>query len=484
VARPWWLALALSVSLVPPFAVGYWPSRPAPQPVVHAADHADHSPQAVTHARLDRTPLPKGVGAEVWDGKLPEWPSGGKVFEVGPGHAYKTIGQALFLAKDGDRVIVYGGSYHGAIRLQRAVWVEGRDHPDLMGHEGTIVQITGKGARVTGLTIWNTGDSLDQEDAGVFVNEAPGAVVAGNTFRDVKFGVVVKASPGSIVAGNSITGKDQDLSTVGDGIRVWFSDGAQVMANTLRRTRELLVEQSKGVEVRSNAVLEGRQGLHLMSAPGVRVFGNYLAGNSTGIYVMYGGDSTLINNWVQNNRGPSGYGIGLKEADNARVEGNWLIGNRVGLYLENAPLSPERPNYLVNNLVAQNDEGVVLTAATHDNHISDNDFRDNLQQVASSGSGSLSANQWTVAGRGNYWSDYPGYDNNRDRIGDLPYAPVRVFEGWMDRQPDLRWFWFTPAATAVDAAARAFPLSAAEPILVDDHPMMAPAPRRDSPWSR
>lgn len=444
----------------------------------------DHSPQAVAHARVDQTPLPKGVGAASWDGKLPEWPSGGQVFEVGPGRAYKTIGQALFLAKDGDHVIVYGGSYHGAIRIQRTVWVEGRGNPDLMGHEGTIIQMDALGARVTGLTVWHSGGSLDQEDAGVFVKDAPGAVVAGCTFRDVKFGVVVKGSRGSIIAGNTITGKNEDLSVVGDGIRVWFSDGAQVVANTLRHTRELLVEQTRGAEVAANAVLDGRQGLHLMVAPGVTATGNFLSGNSTGIYVMYGRDSTLINNWVQNNRGPSGYGIGLKEADNARVEGNWLLGNRVGLYLENAPLSPERPNHIADNLVAQNDVGVSLTTATHDNQISGNDFRDNLQQVSTSGSGSLAANQWSVAGRGNYWSDYPGYDDNGDRRGDMPYAPVRVFEGWMDRQPDLRWFWFTPAATAVDAAARAFPLAAMDPILVDDHPAIAPAQRRDSPWSR
>jgi nitrous oxidase accessory protein len=94
----------------------------------------------------------------------------------------------------------------------------------------------------------------------------------------------------------------------------------------------------------------------------------------------------------------------------------------------------------------------------------------------------VAANQWTVDGLGNHWSDYEGYDANGDGAGDVPYAPLRVFEGWLDRQPDLRWFWFTPAASAVDAAARAFPLAAPDPILTDERPAMAPAERREFPW--
>ena len=27
----------------------------------------------------------------------------------------------------------------------------------------------------------------------------------------------------------------------------------------------------------------------------------------------------------------------------------------------------------------------------------------------------------------NYWSDYSGYDLNRDGIGDVPYSPVKLF---------------------------------------------------------
>ncbi|HLN60858.1 MAG TPA: nitrous oxide reductase family maturation protein NosD [Symbiobacteriaceae bacterium] len=481
----WRLLAGVLVALAPPLAAGLAPVRqPAPPaPVVTPSTHSDHSPAPVTRSRTDQVAVPPGAGAPAWDGRLPPWPVGGKVFEVGPGRANKTIGQAMFLARDGDRVIVYGGQYHGQVRMQYRVWLDVRDGAEFMGHDGSAVVITAPGARVTGLTITHAGDSMDSEDAGVTVRDAPGAVVANCTISDVKFGVVAKNSPGVIIAGNTITGRAEELSLLGDGIRVWYSDGALVVANSVRHTREILVEQTKGARVEANAVTDSRQGLHLMSAPAATATRNFLGGNSTGIYVMYGAETVVTDNWVVYARGPSGYGVGVKEADGVRVEGNRLVGNRVGIYLENSPMRADKPGILTGNLLAGNDVGLSLTVSTHSNQISENNFLENLQQVSVAGQGTLAANEWTVAGRGNHWSDYAGYDAAGDGLGDVAYAPLRVFEGWMDRQPDLRWFWFTPAASAVDAAARAFPVAAPEPILTDERPLMAPSPGRESPWS-
>lgn len=483
---PWRTAAALAVALIPPAAIGLWPAPRAPAAGLHQ-QHGDHSPQTVrTHQGRLTTAVPAGVGAGAWDGKegLGPWPAGGRVLEVGGKGGPDSLAAALSAASDGDRIILHGGWHPGNFTVDRRIWIEGRAGATLSGGgKGTVVTVTAPGARITGLIIRESGRTLDGEDSGVALKNADDAAVAGCTLREVQFGVSAKGAARAVIIGNDVTGRAGDLSLMGDGIRAWSSDGVRIAFNTVRATREILVESTAGAEVRGNAVLDGRQGLHLMRANGITVAGNYLGGNSTGIYVMYGADSRVEGNRVENNRGPSGYGVGLKEADGAVITGNWFIGNRAGIYLDSSPLDPARPNRIADNLVAYNDAGVIVTPATKGNQISTNDFLDNFQQVGVNGQGQPAANRWTADGRGNHWSDYAGYDADGDRVGDLPYAPVRIFEGWMDRQPELKWFWFTPAASAVDLAARAFPLSTGDPVLTDDRPAMAPAVRRDSPWS-
>jgi nitrous oxidase accessory protein len=93
-----------------------------------------------------------------------------------------------------------------------------------------------------------------------------------------------------------------------------------------------------------------------------------------------------------------------------------------------------------------------------------------------------------VGGRGNYWSDYRGWDESGDGIGDLPYVSESLFESLVDRQPLLRLFLFSPAQQAVEMAAATFPVVRPRPKLRDEAPLLrAPAPPdlprpRRSPW--
>ena len=47
---------------------------------------------------------------------------------------------------------------------------------------------------------------------------------------------------------------------------------------------------------------------------------------------------------------------------------------------------------------------------------------------------------------GNYWSEYNGYDLDRDHIGDIPYRPVKLFSHVVNQTPEalvLLRSWFT-----------------------------------------
>jgi nitrous oxidase accessory protein len=79
-----------------------------------------------------------------------------------------------------------------------------------------------------------------------------------------------------------------------------------------------------------------------------------------------------------------------------------------------------------------------------------------------------------VAGQGNYWSDYAGFDADGDAIGDLPYAAKSLFDTLTGAHPELRLFQLSPAVDALDLAAKAFPLFAPQPRLTDPAPLMQP----------
>jgi nitrous oxidase accessory protein len=219
---------------------------------------------------------------------------------------------------------------------------------------------------------------------------------------------------------------------------------------------------------------DGRYGLHMMQSDHHLIEDNIFRNNSVGVYVMYGTGFTMLRNLITDNRGPSGYGIGLKEASDVLLAGNRIVNNRVGVYSDSSPLSPQTSVTYDNNLLAYNEIGLEMLPNTLANRFHDNIFLDNGEQINVAGGGNLTRNEWAVDGRGNYWSDYAGYDADGDQIGDLPYAAKSLFESLAGAHPELRLFQLGPATDALDLAAKAFPIFAPQPKMADPHPLTAP----------
>jgi nitrous oxidase accessory protein len=189
---------------------------------------------------------------------------------------------------------------------------------------------------------------------------------------------------------------------------------------------------------------------------------------------MYSRNLTLRHNVISANRGPSGYAIGLKDVDDAVIEENLVHDNRVGAFVDTSPREVESTVRWTGNVFAYNDVGLDLMPSISRNYFTANSFVENEQQVSIAGGGLLRGNFWSVADRGNYWSDYAGYDGDGDGVGDLPYKTERLFENLMDTQPALRLFLYSPVEQAVDFAARAVPFVRPQPTLTDEAPLMAP----------
>ncbi|MEM3011115.1 MAG: NosD domain-containing protein [Candidatus Bathyarchaeia archaeon] len=127
------------------------------------------------------------------------------------------------------------------------------------------------------------------------------------------------------------------------------------------------------------------------------------------------GYNLLANNYIKNNT----YGIGLDDSIDIEVAENNIINSSVwGIMLAGATMECTIHG---NNLVG-NENGLWL-ATTHckNNKIFNNNFLNNNNQVHIQMA--IGYNLWDdgYPTGGNYWTDYTGWDENDDGIGDTPY---------------------------------------------------------------
>ena len=389
--------------------------------------------------------------------------------------SFRTIPAALAQARAGDTIVVYGGHHAGPLVIDRSVRLLGREQPILDGGgRGTVVTITAPRVELRGFIIRGSGDSLEDENSGVAI-QAADVVVADNRLEETLFGIYAARAPRAVIRGNVIHSKPLPLPRRGDPIRIWYSDDVLIEENSVTDGRDAVLWYAQRLTIRDNLFTGGRYGLHFMYCDDALIERNRLVGNSVGAFLMYSRRLHLRNNRIEANRGPSGYGIGLKDVDDAVIEGNLFLDNRVGAFLDNSPREIDRVGRFDGNTFAFNDIAISLMPAVQRNSFTDNSFIENQETVNVIGGGELHGNLWTVDGRGNYWSDYVGYDADGDGVGDIPYHADRLFDSLVDRQAALRLFTYSPAAQAVELAARAFPFIKPQPKLVDVRPRMAPA---------
>lgn len=386
------------------------------------------------------------------------------------------IGRRVEAAEPGATLVIEPGVYHEHLRLTKPLTLRAGGKVVIDGGgSGDIVEITAPDVTLQGFTVRNTGIDLDKENAAIRVL-APRAVIKDNVVEDVLFGIDLREAPDSIVSSNRIGGKNLDIARRGDGLRLWRSDRTIVEDNVIHDGRDAILWYSKGVVVRRNTGHDSRYGLHLMFSDDVTITDNEFKRNSVGIYLMYSTGVEIAGNRLIQNRGPSGYGLGLKETDRFVVRGNLMVGNRSGIYIDGSPLAPDVPGEFTANTVAGNDVGITFLPSARGNLIYENNFIDNFNQVAVAGRGNLDANQFWKGDAGNFWSDYTGYDQNHDGVGDFVHESATLFEDLMSREPSLRLFLFSPAQQAVEFVGRAVPAVRPEPKFTDEVPLMRPVP--------
>jgi nitrous oxidase accessory protein len=323
------------------------------------------------------------------------------------------LAAALASARDGDVVVLPPGRWRGPVRIEHAVTLRGEGGTVDGGGEGSTIVIAAAGARVMDLTVTNSGHDVGRSDACIYLEPgATGAVVSGNELVDCAFGIWVHETHGVEIVENHVVGRE-DVRPTDRGNGIHLFDASELI-------------------VRGNHVEGARDGIYVTATEKSLIADNLLERQRFGVHYMYSHENQLRGNASND----SIIGFALMESDRMVVEGNQALGNtRNGLLFRDVQFSEIRGNRLerngtglffysstenviVDNEVAHNELGIKIWAGTRRNVVEGNRISANRQQVFYVGA---EDQLWGGEGRGNHWSDYLGWDQDGDGVGDRPH---------------------------------------------------------------
>jgi nitrous oxidase accessory protein len=376
--------------------------------------------------------------------------------------------RALRDAHAGDTIRVPAGTYRGPVTIDKHVVVMGVPGTRIDGgRRGTTVTMSGDSAAFIGFTVFNSGRSLDDDDAAIKLVHCTACLVSGIKIYDSLHGVYLLESDVAVVVNNVIHGDVRLLEgRRGNGIHLFSSNGARVSGNTVRRSRDgIYFVGSNQTSVVGNDVAEVRYGVHYMYSDDNEFIRNRFTRNAAGAAIMVSKRIRFEDNVFSEHVGYRAYGILLQTAEQVIAERNRIEGNLTGLFMDASV-----GNTFRHNLISGNGVGIDMLASSEGNVFSENTIVSNRTAVRTVlGIGS---NQWAQAGRGNYWGSKDVFDLNGNGIGDRPLRVTDPFATLAAMRPVLEIFNGTLAATALSWAERALPLFGL-PEVVDPAPLAA-----------
>jgi len=371
---------------------------------------------------------------------------------------------------EGERVQLDPGTYTGPVIIDKAVTLDGKGLVTLDGlGKGSVLVLKADGVVIKNLTITNSGDSHDKVDAGILVRSSRNRIL-NNKIENTLFGIDLQEAHENEIIGNEISSKKATLGLRGDGIRGWASHRNIFRKNKIHDSRDMVIWYSNDNIIEENEGWNNRYSLHFMYSGGNKVKNNIYHHNTVGIFLMYSRDVTVEHNVIRYSLGGTGVGIGLKEVDNITIQHNKIVYCTAGLYFDLSPFQPDRYNFIKANTIAYNVIGADFNSTLSRNIIKGNAFVDNLETVKVHGHGIASGNLW----EGNYYSDYEGFDRDRDGYGDFEHNhDIYLDTLWMDNDWMLL-FHGSPVFSVINLLAKLAPISEPRRLMIDPSPVFSP----------
>ena len=370
----------------------------------------------------------------------------------------------------GETLVPPPGTYAGPVVITRPINLDGQNRVTIdAGGKGSVIVLKTDGATIRNLHLTNSGESHNDIDAGVQVRGKYN-VIRDNLIDNCLFGVDLQQSENNVVRRNRISSKDFELGQRGDAIRLWYSFHNRITDNIITGARDTVVWYSANNTIARNRATRSRYSLHFMYSRYNLVEDNYYANNTVGIFLMYSDGVVVRNNYIGHAAGPTGVGIGFKETSDLTIEGNKILYCASGLYIDVSPFQPDTTNRFTNNLIAYNGIGVRFLNDWTGNIFRHNEFVDNLTQIVVSGGKTANRNVW----ENNYWSDYQGFDLDKNGVGDTPYEVYAYADRLWQDEPYAQFFKGSPMLEVLDFLERLAPLSEPRLLVRDREPALSP----------
>lgn len=340
-----------------------------------------------------------------------------------------SIKKAISIAKEFDTIIVKKGTYkEHSIVINKPLTIIGENYPIIDGElKGEIITIVSDNVTLDGLFIINVGISFTQDFAAIRVRKSEHFEIKNIVLEKLFFGIYIEKSKYGKIYHNKIIGEAKEEYNSGNGIQLWYSKHIEIEYNFVQGVRDgIYLEFSDDCIIKNNSSSKNiRYGLHFMFSNDDIYEDNIFEENGAGVAVMFSKNIRMINNVFRKNWGSASYGMLLKEINDAVISKNTFEENTIGINLEGS----NRIEYINNDFI-NNGWAIKVRGACYTNSFVENNFLYNSFDI------SYNSNINDNVFKNNFWSNYTGYDLDKDGFGDTPYRPVKLFSYVVNRTPE------------------------------------------------
>jgi nitrous oxidase accessory protein len=383
---------------------------------------------------------------------------------VCPQCSIATVKQAVLAAKNGDIIIIEKGVYKEInILINKSIAITGENFPVIDGeNKGQIFLIKADSVTIKGLQIQNVGTSYVEDRAGIRISIAKNCVIENNKLFNTFFGIYLAKSENCIVRGNEIKGTAKTETETGNAIHLWYCKKMLIENNQVTGHRDGIYFEfvSDSKVLNNTSTKQIRYGMHFMFSHYNEYFQNKFTDNDAGVAVMYSDHIYMHENTFSDNWSTVSNGILLKEISDSRIEKNIFEHNTIGMYGEGC----ERIEIKHNNFI-RNGWAAKIMGDCEDNRFEENNFTANTFDVVTNSS--VSHNVFEK----NFWSEYTGYDLDKNGIGDIPFRPVKLFTYIVENIPPAIILLRSLFIDLLNLAEKVTPVITPE-TLTDNKPMM------------